>query len=71
LFAPAGTPKEIVQRLHAEIVRAAQDAEIRKRFVNDGGDPQPSASPEAFASFIRADMTKWEKVVRAAGIKPL
>ena len=70
LFAPAGTPKEIVQRLHAEIVRAAQDAEIKKRFVNDGGDPQPSASPEAFASFIRADMLKWDKVVREAGIKP-
>ena len=71
LFAPAGTPKEIVQRLHNEIVRASQDAEIKKRFVNDGGDPQASATPEAFANFIRMDMAKWAKVVREAGIKPL
>ena len=71
LFAPAGTPKEIVQRLHAEIVRAAQDPEIKKRFINDGGDPQPSRSPEEFASYIRADMAKWAKVVREAGINPL
>ena len=71
LFAPAGTPKEIVQRLHAEIVRAAQDAEIRKRFVNDGGDPQASRTPEEFADYIRADMAKWAKVVRDAGIKPV
>ena len=70
LFAPAGTPKEIVQRLHAEIVRATQDPEIRKRFVNDGGDPQPSRTPEEFAAYIRADMAKWAKVVREAGIKP-
>lgn len=71
LFAPAGTPKEIVQRLHAEIARAVQDTEIRKRFVNDGGDPQASATPEAFVQFIRADMAKWDKVVRDAGIKPV
>ena len=70
LFAPAGTPKEIVHRLHAEITRAAQDPDIKKRFVSDGGDPQPSATPEAFANYIRADMAKWAKVVQEAGIKP-
>ena len=71
MFAPAGTPKEIVQRLHGEIVRATQDAEIRKRFVNDGGDPRPSKTPEEFVGYIRADMEKWAKVVRDAGIKPV
>ena len=71
LFAPPGTPKEIVQRLHAEIVRAARDPEITRRFVNDGGDPQPSRSPEEFASYSRADMAKWAKVVREAGINPV
>ena len=71
MFAPAGTPKEIVQRLHAEIVRATQDAEIRRRFVNDGGDPQPSRTPDEFVAYIRADMAKWAKVVREAGIKPM
>ena len=50
--------------MHGEIVRVSQDAEIRKRFVNDGGDPRPSATPEAFANFIRTDMPKWMKVVR-------
>jgi tripartite-type tricarboxylate transporter receptor subunit TctC len=70
MFAPAGTARDIVQRLHLEIARAVLDPEMRKRFATDGGDPQSSRSPEDFANFLRADMAKWAQVVKAAGIKP-
>jgi len=70
LLAPAGTPREIVARLHAAVVRALQDPAIRQRFVNDGADPMPSGSPEEFREFMRAEARKWAKVVKDAGIKP-
>jgi len=70
MFAPAKTPREIVERLHTEIAKAVLEPEMRKRFANEGGDPRSSGSPEEFASFLRADMAKWAKVVKAAGIKP-
>lgn len=71
MFAPSAMSREIVHRLHGEIVRALQDAEVKRRFAADGADPHASATPEEFAAFLRADMTKWAKVVRDAGIKPV
>ena len=70
VLAPAGTPRGIVTRLHGEMVRAVQDAEVSKRFINDGAEPTWSHSPEEFADRMRADMAKWAKVIKAAGIKP-
>lgn len=70
LLAPVGTPREIVTRLHGAVVQVLEDPAVKKRFIGDGADPRPSASPEAFASFIRDELKKWEKVVKAAGIKP-
>ena len=70
LLAPAGTPREIVARLHAAVVRALQDPAIRQRFVNDGADPMPSGSPEEFREFMRAEARKWSRVVKDAGIRP-
>jgi len=70
LLAPAGTPRAIVAQLHAAVVRALQDPEIRKRFLNDGAQPTPSGSPEAFGAFMRAEAKKWAKVVRDAGLRP-
>ena len=70
LLAPAGTPRDIVMRLHGAVVQALDDPAVKKRYINDGADPRPSASPEAFGTFIRAELRKWEKVVKAAGIKP-
>jgi tripartite-type tricarboxylate transporter receptor subunit TctC len=69
LLAPAGTPRDIVIRLHGAVVQALDDPAVKKRYINDGADPRPSASPEAFGTFIRAELRKWEKVVKAAGIK--
>lgn len=70
LLAPAGTPREIVVKLHAAVAQALQDPAIRKRFINDGADPTPSNTPEEFGTFIHAEIAKWAQVVKAAGIQP-
>jgi tripartite-type tricarboxylate transporter receptor subunit TctC len=69
VLAPAGTAREIVARLHDEIVRALRDAEVGKRLAADGAEPVGS-SPEEFAAFIKSESEKWAKVANAAGIKP-
>lgn len=68
-LAPAGTPREIINRVHGEIAKLLQVAEIRERLLSDGAEPVGS-SPQEFAAFIRAETVKWAKVVKAAGIKP-
>ena len=45
--------------------------DIQKFFATTGGDPQPSATPDAFGVLMRAEMAKWAKVVRQAGLKEL
>lgn len=70
VLAPAGTPRDIVSKVHAALLQTMRDPAVAKRFVDDGADPMPSSSPEEFAAFIRAEMTKWAKVVKDAGIRP-
>ena len=70
VLAPAGTPRAIVTRLHADVVRAVNEPAVRKRFIDDGADPSPSASPEAFSLLIRSEVRKWAKVIKEAGIQP-
>jgi tripartite-type tricarboxylate transporter receptor subunit TctC len=70
VLAPAGTPRDIIARLHGDVVRALKEPEVRKRFVVDGSDTVASSSPEEFAAYIRADEAKWAKVVKDAGLKP-
>jgi tripartite-type tricarboxylate transporter receptor subunit TctC len=70
LVAPAGTPREIIATLHGAMVKALSDPDIAKRFAADGADPAPSRTPEEFGTLIRAEIEKWAKVVRDAGIKP-
>jgi tripartite-type tricarboxylate transporter receptor subunit TctC len=69
LLAPAGTPRALVMQLHAATIKAMQDPLVRSRFVDNGADATPSATPEAFGAFMRAEQVKWIKVVRDAGIK--
>jgi tripartite-type tricarboxylate transporter receptor subunit TctC len=68
VFFPAGTPREIVERLHREIVRIVALPEIAERLATLGFDPVAN-TPEEFAAYIRAEVTKWAKVVRDADIK--
>ena len=69
LLAPAGTPRAIVDRLQRETARALKDPAVRDRLVADGADPVGS-TPDEFAAYIRSEMTKWAKVVKAVGLKP-
>ncbi len=70
LLAPAGTPREIIMRLHGGMVHLLQDPAMKQRLISDGAEATPSASPEQFAALIRAELVKWAKVVRDAGIQP-
>ena len=67
-FAPAGTPAAIVDRLQAEIAAILKLPEVRERLTRDGIEAVGS-TPEQFAAYLRADIEKWGKVVREAGIK--
>jgi tripartite-type tricarboxylate transporter receptor subunit TctC len=69
VLAPVGTPREIVVRLHAEIVAALKLPEVQKRFFDLGTDIIGN-TPEEFANQIRDGREKWAKVARDAGIKP-
>lgn len=70
ILAPAGTPNDIIARLHRDVLRVMQDKDVRKRFVADGAEPTWSSTPEEFSALIRAEIEKWAKVARKAGIKP-
>jgi tripartite-type tricarboxylate transporter receptor subunit TctC len=68
LVAPAGTPREIVQKLNAEVLRILAMPDVRERFVSQGVEPVGS-TPEQFGEHIKSQMAKWGKVVRDAGVK--
>ncbi|MCC6535584.1 MAG: tripartite tricarboxylate transporter substrate binding protein [Burkholderiales bacterium] len=68
LFAPAGTPREVVARLHAEVGKALALADVQERFAVQGFVVAPS-KPEELAAIVRADVTQWARVVKAAGIR--
>ena len=67
MLAPAGTPKPIVTRLNNEIVRALKIAEVRERLYDIGGFELVGSTPEAFGAYIKTELKKWEKVVKASG----
>jgi tripartite-type tricarboxylate transporter receptor subunit TctC len=67
LFAPAGTPREIVDRIRNEVARIVQQPDIRERIATLGGEPVGNA-PEAFAAIVRDDIAKWKRVAKAASI---
>jgi tripartite-type tricarboxylate transporter receptor subunit TctC len=69
LLAPAGTPREIVTRLNAEVVRILASPELKERFVAMGAE-LVSSTPEAFDAYIKAEIAKWGKVIQGVGIKP-
>lgn len=68
IMVPAGTPRPIIDRLNAEIVKALNVAETRSRLTEDGSEVETS-TPEGFAAFIKAEMPKWAKAVKDSGAK--
>ena len=69
LFAPAGTPKPIVERLHKELNSALQDPEIIKRLQGLGSEILMSKSPIEFDEFLQVEYVKWGQRVRESGAK--
>jgi len=69
LMAPAGTPREVVERLRAEAARAVGLPELRARFVDRGIELAGSANAEEFAAVIRSEFASFSKLAREAGLK--
>jgi len=69
LFAPAGTQRTVVDRVHAALVKALNDAGVKKSLADQGAEVVAN-TPEQHDAFNRAEIAKWIKVVREAGIQP-
>jgi tripartite-type tricarboxylate transporter receptor subunit TctC len=68
MFAPAGIQKPALDVLSKELGRAMANRDVRAKFENDGFEPVGS-TPDEFARFLPAEIAKWEKTIKAAGIK--
>ncbi len=69
LFAPKGTPKDIIDRIHRDMVTVLHDPDVRKRLATLGAEPG-GQSPEEFDARVRSEIEIWSKVAKSAGIKP-
>ena len=68
VFAPAGTPRDVMLKLNGAIAKSLQVREVRERLEGLGAQPT-SNSPEEFAEFVRAEIARWAKVVKASGAR--
>ena len=69
VLAPAGTPREIIDRLHADITKALAQPEVVQTLSASGIEPAGANSPEEFTAYLRAEIIKWAKVVKASGAR--
>lgn len=71
MWAPKGTPKEIIARLNAAVVRALTDPNVKKRLADIGQDvwPREQQTPEALAAYHKSEIDKWWPIIRASGLK--
>jgi len=68
IFAPAGTPPEIVKRLNADLVKIVHTPQVKAKLLELGADPVGS-TPEALAATVRAERAKWARVIKEANVK--
>ena len=68
VLAPAGTPRNVVNRLNGELVKIMHSAELKEKLAATGTDPLTS-TPEEFAAYIQREIAKWGEVIRKAGVK--
>jgi tripartite-type tricarboxylate transporter receptor subunit TctC len=68
IFAPAGVPQAVAKRLNAEFVKGMQQPDLKQRLASLGADPLTS-TPEEFSTYLRSEIDKWAKVVKASGMK--
>jgi tripartite-type tricarboxylate transporter receptor subunit TctC len=69
LFAPAKTPKEIIDQLAQSTRAAMADAQFRQAFVSAGFDPYPDSTPEKAREFVEAEITRWTPIIKSLGLK--
>jgi len=69
LFAPRGTPRDVIAKIHAAMAKALATADTRAKLLAQGAEPAGN-TPEQFAAFIKAENAKWGKVVRDSAAKP-
>src|SRR5262249_42265155 len=69
LFAPAGTPPAVVEKIAQDVRTAAQSADVRERLASLGAEPVPM-TPQEFTKFLNTEIEQSAKVIKAAGIKP-
>ena len=67
VFVPAGTPRPIVEKIHAALLATMDSPEIKQRFAGGGVDVMTSKTPEDFASFVNAETARWGKVAKESG----
>jgi len=68
IFAPAGLPQPVAKRLNAEFVKVMREPDLKQRLASLGADPLTS-TPEEFSTYLRSEIDKWAKVVKASGMK--
>jgi tripartite-type tricarboxylate transporter receptor subunit TctC len=68
LFLPAKTPRDVVTKLHDAVVKSVNTPTVRDKLIEAGSDPL-TMTPDEFTKFLRADIEKWAKVVKAAGVR--
>ncbi len=66
--APARTPRDLIERLNRDLVKALNTPEVREQLLNNGMEPEPS-TPEALAQHIESQLALWGRVVKEAGIQ--
>jgi tripartite-type tricarboxylate transporter receptor subunit TctC len=69
LVAPAGTPRDIIDRIHGQISKALESPELKDRLISDGAEPMLTDSPDEFSKIITNEWKKWSNLIRQAGIK--
>jgi tripartite-type tricarboxylate transporter receptor subunit TctC len=68
VFVPKGTPRDIVLKINAEIVRGLKARDARERLASFGAEPV-ATTPEEFDAYLKSEMAKWRKVVQDAGLR--
>jgi len=68
LFSPAGVPREVLVRINAEVTQGLQRPDIKDLLAKQGAEPVPG-SVDQFTAFVREELAKWAKVVKASGLK--
>jgi tripartite-type tricarboxylate transporter receptor subunit TctC len=68
LYAPAGTPPEVIAKLNAEVVKILKMPAVREQLAAQGAEPVGD-SPEEFARFMRDEIAKWAKLIKISGAK--